>query len=97
MEDVSKDVLLSDVCVSTSAAPTYLPPHYFESKKVNGELRTFDLVDGGVAANNPVSTAKYDGKVLELSTLEFSLQNERMFVHDWDSGLQLVRLVLRLF
>lgn len=45
------------MCLSTSAAPTYLPPHYFETMDAQkGTKRTFDLIDGGVAANNPVST-----------------------------------------
>ena len=55
-ENVYKNALLSDVCLGTSAAPTYLPPHYFETKDAGGQTHTFDLVDGGVAANNPVST-----------------------------------------
>ncbi|RRT31177.1 hypothetical protein B296_00043186, partial [Ensete ventricosum] len=50
-----KDALLSDICISTSAAPTYLPGHYFETKDENGNKRSFNLVDGGMAANNPVS------------------------------------------
>ncbi|KAL2552071.1 Patatin-like protein 2 [Forsythia ovata] len=51
-----KNALLSDVCLGTSAAPTFLPPHYFKIKDATqGETRTFDLVDGGLAANNPVS------------------------------------------
>ncbi|XP_055806332.1 patatin-like protein 1 [Solanum dulcamara] len=54
---VSKDALLSDVCLSTSAAPTYFPVHYFETKDAQGKIRTFDLVDGGVAANNPTLMA----------------------------------------
>ncbi|KAK9941139.1 hypothetical protein M0R45_017765 [Rubus argutus] len=38
-----------DVISGTStAAPTYLPPHKFETK-----TREFNLVDGAVAANNP--------------------------------------------
>ncbi|KAF9622683.1 hypothetical protein IFM89_032604 [Coptis chinensis] len=50
--------LLSDVCISTSAAPTYLPAHYFETKKnSDGKSRRFDLIDGGVAANNPTHLA----------------------------------------
>ncbi|GKC48742.1 patatin-like protein 1, partial [Tanacetum coccineum] len=44
----SLDVQLSDICIGTSAAPTYLPAHYFQ----NGD-REFNLIDGGVAANNP--------------------------------------------
>ncbi|KAJ6833942.1 patatin-like protein 2 [Iris pallida] len=49
----SKDALLSDICISTSAAPTYLPGHYFETKDSEGNKRSFNLVDGGVTANNP--------------------------------------------
>lgn len=52
---MSKNAQLSDVCLSTSAAPTYFPVHYFETKDAQGKTRTFNLVDGGVAANNPVS------------------------------------------
>ncbi|CAL8170812.1 unnamed protein product [Prunus armeniaca] len=48
---------LSDVCISTSAAPTFLPAHYFEVKDDVGRTHTFDLVDGGVAANNPTMMA----------------------------------------
>ncbi|XP_042059559.1 patatin-like protein 3 [Salvia splendens] len=55
--NVSKNALLSDVCLGTSAAPTYLPPHYFETKDTVGQTHTFDLVDGGVAANNPTLLA----------------------------------------
>ncbi|XP_078156597.1 uncharacterized protein LOC144552491 [Carex rostrata] len=55
--DASKDALLSDVCISTSAAPTYLPAHYFKTKDRFGKSRSFNLVDGGVAANNPTLLA----------------------------------------
>ncbi|KAJ4837888.1 Patatin-like protein 2 [Turnera subulata] len=48
----SIDALLSDICISTSAAPTYLPAHHFETNS-NGKSRHFNLIDGGVAANNP--------------------------------------------
>lgn len=54
---VSKDALLTDVCLSTSAAPTYFPVHYFETKDAQGKTRSFDLIDGGVAANNPTLMA----------------------------------------
>ncbi|PUZ51885.1 hypothetical protein GQ55_6G226800 [Panicum hallii var. hallii] len=57
MNDVSKDALLSDVCISTSAAPTYLPGHQFETKDKDGKPRAFNLIDGGVAANNPTLLA----------------------------------------
>ncbi|XP_027078551.2 patatin-like protein 2 [Coffea arabica] len=55
--NASKNALLSDVCISTSAAPTYLPPYYFETKDAQGNTRSFDLIDGGVAANNPTLMA----------------------------------------
>lgn len=48
------DASLSDICIGTSAAPTYLPAHYFETKDSEGKTTQFNLIDGGVAANNPV-------------------------------------------
>ncbi|KNA09447.1 hypothetical protein SOVF_153240, partial [Spinacia oleracea] len=53
----SVDVLLSDICIGTSAAPTYLPAHHFNYEGPNGEVREFNLIDGGVAANNPALAA----------------------------------------
>lgn len=44
---------LSDICIGTSAAPTYFPGYYFENHQ-QGESEEFNLIDGGVAANNPV-------------------------------------------
>jgi hypothetical protein len=52
-----KNARLADVCIGTSAAPTFLPAHYFETKDAEGNTRCFDLIDGGVAANNPVSSS----------------------------------------
>ncbi|KAE8126197.1 hypothetical protein FH972_020938 [Carpinus fangiana] len=53
----SLNALLSDVCIATSAAPTYLPAHYFETKDPAGKVREFHLIDGGIAANNPALLA----------------------------------------
>ncbi|WCJ35388.1 Patatin-like protein 2 [Euphorbia peplus] len=53
----SLDALLSDICIATSAAPTYLPAHAFETTDSEGNIRQFDLIDGGVAANNPTLVA----------------------------------------
>ena len=51
----SLDAQLSDICIGTSAAPTYLPAYYFQTKDAQGQVaRDFNLIDGGVAANNPV-------------------------------------------
>ncbi|ESW32824.1 hypothetical protein PHAVU_001G020100 [Phaseolus vulgaris] len=47
---------LSDICISTSAAPTYLPAHSFETETNKGAFK-FELIDGGVAANNPALVA----------------------------------------
>ncbi|KAL8128143.1 patatin-like protein 2 [Apium graveolens] len=53
----SFDAKLSDICISTSAAPTYLPAHKFDTYFSDGTVREFNLVDGGVAANNPTLVA----------------------------------------
>ncbi|KAL7225049.1 hypothetical protein ACSBR1_020355 [Camellia fascicularis] len=57
MNNPSLDALLSDICIATSAAPTYLPAHYFETKDPTGKVREFNLIDGGVGANNPALIA----------------------------------------
>ncbi|KAL8154003.1 hypothetical protein V2J09_011763 [Rumex salicifolius] len=50
----SLNAKLSDICIGTSAAPTYLPAHYFQTEAGHaGEIREFHLIDGGLAANNP--------------------------------------------
>ncbi|KAL3505175.1 hypothetical protein ACH5RR_035016 [Cinchona calisaya] len=46
----SMETRLSDVCVSTSAASTYLHAYYFENHDEFGNVREFHL-DGGVCAN----------------------------------------------
>lgn len=52
--DASKNAFLSDVCISTSSAPVYFPAYHFKTKDSEGNDREFHLVDGGIAANNPV-------------------------------------------
>ncbi|KAI3961391.1 hypothetical protein MKW92_045622 [Papaver armeniacum] len=55
---LTEDPLLSDVCIGTSSTPTYLPPHRFQVKaKVDEreQVREFNLIDGGVAANCPIT------------------------------------------
>ncbi|XP_062176040.1 patatin-like protein 2 [Alnus glutinosa] len=51
------DARLSDICIGTSAAPTYLPPHKFINEDKEGKGKEFNLVDGGMAANNPTLVA----------------------------------------
>ncbi|KAA3484714.1 patatin-like protein 2 isoform X2 [Gossypium australe] len=42
-----QNALLCDICIRTSAAPTYLPAHQFEIKNSTGEVKEFHLIDGG--------------------------------------------------
>ncbi|KAM1223097.1 hypothetical protein ACFX15_010216 [Malus domestica] len=55
--DELEDVLLADVCIGTTAAPYYLPSHHFTHTPSKGLPREFNLIDGGVAANNPTLLA----------------------------------------
>jgi hypothetical protein len=54
---------LSDVCIGTTAAPTYFPAHEFESRRHLQRKRKdvvaarYHLIDGGVGANNPTMAA----------------------------------------
>ncbi|XP_051178843.1 patatin-like protein 1 [Lolium perenne] len=54
-----KNAHLSDICISTSAAPTYFPAHFFKTHDPLGKVpeREYHLIDGGVAANNPTMAA----------------------------------------
>lgn len=52
-----RNAKLYDACIGTSAAPTLLPAHHFETKGSDGKTHSFDLIDGGVAANNPTLIA----------------------------------------
>ncbi|GLU04309.1 hypothetical protein SLE2022_214630 [Rubroshorea leprosula] len=51
------DAQLSDICIGTSAAPTYLPAYYFKNVDYQGNVREYHLVDGRIAANNPTLVA----------------------------------------
>ncbi|XP_059623824.1 patatin-like protein 3 isoform X2 [Cornus florida] len=89
--NVSKNALLSDICLSTSAAPTYLPAHYFETKDADGKTRTFDLIDGGVAANNPTLMAiSHIAKEIVMGNYEFvemePMESKRMLVLSLGTG-----------
>lgn len=48
-----KNAYLRDVLRGTSAAPTYFPPTVFQTVNSEGKPRDFNLVDGGLAMNNP--------------------------------------------
>ncbi|RWW13009.1 hypothetical protein GW17_00023300 [Ensete ventricosum] len=73
----SLDACLSDICIGTTAAPTYFPAHYFETKDSEGSTnREFHLIDGGVVANNPALVAV--GEV----TKEVHKKNPDYFPHE---------------
>ncbi|OIT19249.1 putative inactive patatin-3-kuras 1 [Nicotiana attenuata] len=65
------DAKLSDICIGTSAAPTYFPPYYFENDDGKGNQYEFNLIDGGVVAANPALVA--------LSTVTNSVEADPSF------------------
>lgn len=48
--------LISDVCVAATAAPTFFPPCGFTIEASHG-TKEYNLVDGGIFANNPTMLA----------------------------------------
>ncbi|KAF9591092.1 hypothetical protein IFM89_001436 [Coptis chinensis] len=73
-KDVAKVPLLSDTVISSAAAPYVLPPYYFTTTSNN---KQYNLVDGGVAANNPTLLAireatRISGKQNSASPLDCS-------------------------
>ncbi|XP_024020014.1 patatin-like protein 3 [Morus notabilis] len=44
---------LSDIGIATSAAPTYLPAHYFRNTDDSGKSEEFDLIHGGILKHDP--------------------------------------------
>ncbi|PAN27066.1 hypothetical protein PAHAL_5G056300 [Panicum hallii] len=67
------DARLADVCIGTSAAPTVLPAHYFETVDYHtGATRSFNIIDGGLVANNPTLVAMSEiTKQIRLRSKEF--------------------------
>ncbi|EEF38750.1 patatin-like protein 3 [Ricinus communis] len=51
------DALLSDICIATSSAPTFLPAYSFKNEDPDGKVEEFHLIDGGLAASNPTLVA----------------------------------------
>lgn len=55
--DVLENAPLLQVCRSTTAAPTYFPPARFtliDKTQEPNRIREFNMIDGGIAVNNPV-------------------------------------------
>jgi patatin-like phospholipase/acyl hydrolase len=87
---------LSDVCIATSAAPCSLPPYKFTTTKV------FNLVDGGVAANNPVSCYNpiktsicVELDMLVQNPMSFRSMKEKLIYDFLFSGLNMVSINLK--
>ncbi|KAL1188903.1 Patatin-like protein 3 [Cardamine amara subsp. amara] len=75
------DAKLSDICISTSAAPTYFPAHRFTNEDNEGNKHEFNLIDGGITANNPTLCAiaevtkqimKKNPEMGDISSLDFT-------------------------
>jgi len=64
---------LRHVCRATSAAPTYFPPVQFsvvDKTKEPPESREYNMIDGGIAVNNPVKLLSSENfQILHLKTL----------------------------
>ncbi|XP_075653169.1 patatin-like protein 2 isoform X2 [Castanea sativa] len=85
-----KNARLADICISTSAAPTFLPAHYFETKDASGNTKSFNLIDGGVAANNPTMMAisqifkgRFKNEFMSIRAMDYS---KRMLVLSLGTG-----------
>ncbi|KAK3222641.1 hypothetical protein Dsin_009666 [Dipteronia sinensis] len=86
-ENALKNARVADVCLSTSAAPTFLPAHYFQTKDAaTGEIRSFDLIDGGVAANNPTLMAISHITKAVLKQTNTTMDSKQMLVLSLGTG-----------
>ncbi|WVZ64387.1 hypothetical protein U9M48_013908 [Paspalum notatum var. saurae] len=58
-EAIKSKYKLADICIATTAAPTYFPAHSFQvsGSSSNSSGRKHHLVDGGLSANNPTLDA----------------------------------------
>ncbi|KAF8755836.1 hypothetical protein HU200_011309 [Digitaria exilis] len=87
------DARLADVCIGTSAAPTVLPAHYFETVDYQtGASRSFNIIDGGLVTNNPTLVALGEiTKQIRLRSKEFPetkpLDYHRFLVISLGTGL----------
>ncbi|KAG9450953.1 hypothetical protein H6P81_010918 [Aristolochia fimbriata] len=88
--DPSLNAQIADICIGTSAAPTFLPAYYFETKDPGGQVRSFNLIDGSVTSNNSTLLAITEltrGKVLEETpTTAISLDYSNFLVLSLGTG-----------
>ncbi|KAL4196946.1 hypothetical protein AMTRI_Chr04g185670 [Amborella trichopoda] len=95
----SKNAVLSDICIGTSAAPTYLPAHYFETKGSNGKLKSYHLVDakwrvlgwlynrGSTPLVDTFQQASADMVDIQMSVVFQALYSERSYLRIQDDNL----------
>jgi patatin-like phospholipase/acyl hydrolase len=70
------DAALSDICIGTSSAPTYFPAYYFRNQDIHGNVQDFNLVDGGMAANNPVIFFVVDKNQIKRASITININHE---------------------
>ncbi|KAG0567202.1 hypothetical protein M758_7G162200 [Ceratodon purpureus] len=80
------DCYIRDVCRATTAAPTYFPPHYFTSTTEGGEKWEFNMVDGGVSANNPAFIAVSELLKDHVDEAEKEIKYEDLLVISFGTG-----------
>ncbi|KAL7129706.1 hypothetical protein ABFS83_13G086000 [Erythranthe nasuta] len=75
--DPSLDALLSDICLGTLAAPTYLPAHYFKTKIQTGKLQNTTSLMASLIAIGEIRRKKKKDQFLVLSLGTGSAQIRR--------------------
>lgn len=84
------DCYIRDVCRATTAAPTYFPPYYFTSTSEDGEKWEFNMVDGGVSANNPAFIAVSELLKEHVDEVEKEIKYEDLLVLSFGTGKGMV-------
>jgi patatin-like phospholipase/acyl hydrolase len=51
--EAHKNARLADICIATSAAPTFLPAHSFKTEGSDGRIYDFELIDGARGGQQP--------------------------------------------
>jgi len=84
-----KNARLADICIGTTAAPTYLPAHYFETGNAEGNTKIYHLIDGGIAAINPtlLAISEIMKELLMQENAGYSIENKRMLVVSLGTGV----------
>lgn len=85
-EDPPLDFYLRDVARGTTAAPTYFTPAHVSS--IDGDVRSYSLLDGGLVANNPALSAYVEARKIYPNARKFIIvslgtgRNGRRFTHE---------------